>query len=109
VWRTGERADGHLRTTVVRVVGPDKEGAEDPDEQKVVLRRQWKGTVGQTLDTLNIRRVTGATILAILREGNPLVSPPGDFMLGKGDQLLALGTTDQLAKLEQLIAAGRVD
>jgi voltage-gated potassium channel len=65
-------------------------------------------TVGRALDALNIRRVTGATILAVLREGNPLVSPPGDFVLGKGDQLLALGTGEQLAKLEQLIAAGRV-
>ncbi len=52
VWRTGERAEGHVRTTVVRVVGPDKEGAEDPDERRIVMRRQWKGEVGQTLDDL---------------------------------------------------------
>lgn len=52
VWRTGERAEGHLKTTVVRVLGPEKEGAEDPDERRIVLRRQWKGTVGQTLDDL---------------------------------------------------------
>jgi voltage-gated potassium channel len=61
--------------------------------------------VGKTLDTLDIRRVTGATILAILRDGNPLVSPPGDFALASGDQLLALGTGAQLARLEELIAA----
>ena len=64
--------------------------------------------VGQALEALNIRRVTGATILAILREGNPLVSPPGDFVLSKADQLLALGTREQLSQLERLIAAGRV-
>ena len=57
VWRTGERAEGHVRTTVVRVVGPEKTGpdmeaAQDPDERRVVLRRQWKGDVGQTLDDL---------------------------------------------------------
>ena len=52
VWRTGERAEGHLRTTVVRVLGPEKAGAEDPDERRIVLRRQWKGEVGQTLDDL---------------------------------------------------------
>ena len=62
--------------------------------------------VGRTLDALNIRRVTGVTILAILREGNPLVSPPGDFALSQGDQLLALGTGEQLAKLDRLIATG---
>jgi voltage-gated potassium channel len=61
--------------------------------------------VGRTLDALNIRRVTGATILAILREGSPLVSPPGDFALARGDQLLALGTGEQLSRLDRLIAA----
>jgi voltage-gated potassium channel len=64
-------------------------------------------TIGQTLDALDIRRVTGANILAILREGTPLVSPPGDFALAKGDQLLALGTGAQLARLERLIATGK--
>jgi voltage-gated potassium channel len=59
---------------------------------------------GKALDALDIRRVTGATVLAILREGNPLVSPPGDFVLASGDQLLALGTREQLARLEQMIA-----
>jgi voltage-gated potassium channel len=63
--------------------------------------------VGRTLDTLNIRRVTGATILAVLREGSPLVSPSGDLVVSKGDQLLAIGTGEQLARLERLIAEGR--
>jgi voltage-gated potassium channel len=65
-------------------------------------------TVGRALGELDIRRVTGATVLAILREGTPVVSPPGDFALGKGDRLLALGTGDQLARLEELISAGRI-
>src|SRR5262245_1483842 len=64
-------------------------------------------TVGQTLAALDIRRVTGATILAILRGGTPLVSPPGDFVLSGGDQFLALGTKEQLARLESIIATGR--
>jgi len=63
--------------------------------------------VGRTLDALKIRQVTGATILAILRDGSPLVSPPGDLALARGDQLLALGTAEQLGKLDRLIAAGQ--
>jgi voltage-gated potassium channel len=62
--------------------------------------------VGQALDTLNIRRATGATVLAILREGNPMVSPPGNLALAAADHLLALGTGDQLRRLEKLIVAG---
>jgi voltage-gated potassium channel len=63
---------------------------------------------GQTLGELDVRRATGATILAVLRENDPLVSPPGDFVLSKGDQLLALGTREQLRKLERLLTDGAV-
>ena len=62
--------------------------------------------VGQTLDTLDIRRATGATVLAILRDGNPMASPPGDLALAAADHLLALGTGDQLRRLEKMITAG---
>jgi len=63
-------------------------------------------SLGKTLDGLDVRRTTGATVLAVLRDGNPLVSPPGDLALAAGDHLLALGTGDQLRRLEKLIAAG---
>ena len=63
--------------------------------------------LGRTLEAMQIRRATGVTILAVLRDGNPLVSPPGDLMLSAGDHLLALGTTDQLEQLGRLIAGGR--
>jgi voltage-gated potassium channel len=62
--------------------------------------------VGQTLDALRIRQATGANVLAILRDGSPLVGPPGDFSLACGDQLLALGTGEQLERLDRLIAGG---
>jgi len=62
---------------------------------------------GKSLEALDIRRATGANVLAILRAGTPLVSPPGDFVLQSGDQLVALGTGAQLARLEHLIGTGR--
>ena len=54
----------------------------------------------------DIRRATGATVLAVLRDGNPVVSPPGDFHLQAGDHLLALGTREQLERLDRRITAG---
>ncbi len=58
----GERWDGHFKTTVVYVTkpaaAPEAEGAMDasapPEEAvtKFVLKRQWKGKVGETLDAL---------------------------------------------------------
>ena len=63
-------------------------------------------SVGKTLDALDIRRATGVTVLAVLRDGNPVVSPPGELALVAGDHLLALGTGDQLRRLEKLITSG---
>ena len=63
--------------------------------------------LGKTLGTIDIRQATGATVLAILREEMPLVNPSSDLTLAAGDRLLALGTTDQLERLERLIAKGQ--
>jgi K+/H+ antiporter YhaU regulatory subunit KhtT len=50
--------------------------------------------------------VTGVTVLAVLRDGNPVVSPSGDLALAAGDHLLALGTGEQLKRLDKLVTAG---
>jgi voltage-gated potassium channel len=67
----------------------------------------WSPGAGKTLETLDIRRATGATVLAILRDGTPLVGPPGELVLSAGDHLLALGTGEQLLRLEQLVSGVR--
>jgi voltage-gated potassium channel len=59
--------------------------------------------LGQTLGTLDIRRATGATVLAILRDASP-VGLSGDLVIQAGDRLLALGTGEQLQRLERLLA-----
>lgn len=64
---------------------------------------------GKTLEDLDIRSATGAAVLAVLREGSPLVNPAGTLALQPGDQLLALGTREQLTRLERLIASGSAD
>jgi voltage-gated potassium channel len=62
--------------------------------------------VGRTLEALALRQMTGATVLAIIRDSNPLVNPPGDLALAGGDRLLALGTRDQLERVERVLAKG---
>jgi voltage-gated potassium channel len=59
---------------------------------------------GRTLEALAVRQATGATVLAIMRDGNPMVNPPGDMTLAAGDRLLALGTREQLARVERVLA-----
>lgn len=53
-----------------------------------------------------MRQTTGASILVVLRDGTPTANPPPDLTLVAGDRLLALGTGDQLERLEKLIASG---
>ena len=65
--------------------------------------------VGKTLDDFEIRQSTGVTILAILRDGTPMVNPPGHLSLQSSDHLLALGTREQLARLERLVALDHGD
>ena len=64
------------------------------------------GAIGRTLEALEVRQATGASVLAVLREGAPIPNPPADLTLAAGDRLLALGTGDQLARLEKLIGSG---
>jgi voltage-gated potassium channel len=61
--------------------------------------------IGRTLEALSVRQATGASVLAVLREGAPIPNPPPDLTLAAGDRMLALGTGDQLERLEKLIAS----
>lgn len=60
--------------------------------------RQW---VGKSLKDIDIRKNTGATILAIIRNDNPILNPDGNFKIKGNDQLVAFGTSDQLKILEK--------
>jgi voltage-gated potassium channel len=82
-----------------------RRGAEALNIEDVAVHPD-SSIIGKSFDDLDIRQATGAIVLAVLRDGSPLVNPPGHFTLQPGDQLLALGTREQLAGLERLIAAG---
>jgi voltage-gated potassium channel len=58
---------------------------------------------GRSLEALAVRQATGATVLAIMRDGTPMVNPPGDLTLVAGDRLLALGTREQLERIERVL------
>ena len=79
-----------------------RRGNESLNIESVVLAPGSPG-VGKSLESLNIRQATGATILAVVRNSNAVPNPPADFALGVGDQLLALGTVAQLDQLERMI------
>ncbi len=54
---------------------------------------------GRTLAACEIDESTGATVLAVRRDGSFVTDPPDDFVLAADDVLIALGTRGQLADL----------
>jgi voltage-gated potassium channel len=58
--------------------------------------------VGQTVGQTNIRQATGVTLVALLRSGGGTVTPNADTTLEVGDELIVLGTREQLSQLEEL-------
>lgn len=61
--------------------------------------------VGQSIASLRLRETSGASVLVVLRANKVLPNPDPELILRAGDQLLALGTVDQLDRLEALLSA----
>jgi monovalent cation:H+ antiporter-2, CPA2 family len=60
--------------------------------------------VGRSLADLNLRGVTGATVLVIQRDGGGVVAPPADEVLRAGDLLALAGARDAIASATALLA-----
>jgi voltage-gated potassium channel len=60
--------------------------------------------IGQSLAELRVRERTGASVLVVLRENRVLPNPDPELVLHQGDELLPLGTTSQLDRLESLVS-----
>jgi voltage-gated potassium channel len=79
------------------------------DEQSLNLEgirvAPGSNVIGQSLASLEALEKTGASILVILRDKNVLPNPDPETILCAEDQLLALGTVEELDVLEALILA----
>ena len=62
--------------------------------------------VGKTLAELNIRGLTGATVLAIRRGAEAVLVPSGHERLMAGDVLGVAGTRDAVAAAKRLLVDG---
>lgn len=59
---------------------------------------------GQTVVEANLRQATGATLVALLRSSTgTTLTPEGSTRLEAGDELIVLGTREQLARLEDMV------
>lgn len=58
---------------------------------------------GKTLRDLDLRHATGATVVAVLRDGRPIANPGPETLLGTGDVVAAIGTREQVLALRTLL------
>lgn len=62
-----------------------------------------KSVTGKTLEDLQIRAKTGATIIAVCRHDKNIINPPPSFAFEEGDAALVIGESDQIIKFEREI------
>jgi voltage-gated potassium channel len=69
---------------------------------------QASGQAGKSIRELDIRKETGALIVALRKhDGTFDTTPTPDVVLGEGDVMIAAGTPDELRALEDLFAPNR--
>jgi CPA2 family monovalent cation:H+ antiporter-2 len=61
--------------------------------------------VGRTLKQIDLRGLTGATVIAIDRDGADVIYPTGDEELRAGDALVVTGTAEAVQAAQALLAA----
>jgi CPA2 family monovalent cation:H+ antiporter-2 len=124
-WRSATNLQGHVRagaevivSVLARQSQGDRPGGSEEGLRQVerllpglgVLRavRLEAGSpaVGRTLAELNLRVLTGATVLAVTREEGNVLVPTARELLRAGDVLALTGTQEAISAAEALLRPG---
>lgn len=65
--------------------------------------------VGEHPATLNLRRQTGATVIAVVREGTAYYTPDPEFRFQPGDTVVLVGDEDALEKAGRIFRAETIE
>jgi CPA2 family monovalent cation:H+ antiporter-2 len=122
IWRSVRDLEGHVRAgaqAVVAALGryaragappPGREALADVTRllpglgQPVAVRlERTSGAVGQSLAELNLRGRSGATVLAISRNGEDIVVPTAEERLQAGDVLALTGSHEAIETARDLL------
>ena len=60
----------------------------------------------RTIRELDLRRRAGATVIAVVRAGEPLTNPDPDLCLSPGDSLVLVGSHAELERAFDLLEKG---
>jgi CPA2 family monovalent cation:H+ antiporter-2 len=119
-WRSAENLQEHARAVAQVIVEALAEQARDSHAHRLDHVRELlpamgeltplelppgSAIVGKTLAELNVRGLTGATVIAIVRGGEePVVIPSGKEVLREGDILALTGSHEAVEAAQALLA-----
>ena len=123
-WRSARDLEGHARAGAEVVAAvltrgleqshePSHDGAEQPftdllrslGEPQAQFLGEDSPAIGRTLASLNLRGRTGATILAVRREGHDILLPSGGEVLEAGDVVILAGAHEAIADARKQLSA----
>ncbi|MDP2209795.1 MAG: cation:proton antiporter [Bacteroidota bacterium] len=64
---------------------------------------------GKTLADLNLRLLSGCSVIAVVRDNKPTTNPPPDFTIESGDVMVLLGTHAEIDKAFDLLSPPRME
>lgn len=94
---TEERQEGLVRTMTMDVA--------DGGIHRIVLERDFSA-IGETVVTMNIRAKTGASVVAVFRDGVVYRNVGPEWKFGIGDVVMAIGDSSQISALKKLLGSG---
>jgi CPA2 family monovalent cation:H+ antiporter-2 len=128
-WRSATNLEGHARAGAEVIAGALSRQMSNPHTATEQMERTIEqvhsflpglgeptpvrveagsAAAGRTLAELNLRGLTGATCLAILRADEQVLAPHGREMLRSGDLLAMAGTTEAVGAARAMIENGTV-
>jgi K+/H+ antiporter YhaU regulatory subunit KhtT len=73
--------------------------------ETLVVEDDW-AVVGQTIGESQLRKLTGATLITVVREGRTEINPGPQFRIEADDVLVLLGNPEQIDRAVELLSAG---
>lgn len=92
-----------LRSNSLPTASSDLTATIDGAETASVLLSNDSPAVGKTLAELDLRSESGATVIAIVRDGATKISPKADYTLTAGDTLMLIGSVKKLDRAIKLL------
>lgn len=63
-------------------------------------------SVGKSIEKLNVRKESGASVIAIVRKGKAVTNPPVDFVIEAEDVVILIGSHAELDRARRLLISG---